>query len=122
MVIDRDLAASVRTALAGTDAVREVKMFGGIGFMLNGNLLAAASGRGLLVRVGNDRQRDALTREGARPMEMKGRTMEGYIYVDPAALNGCALEEWLQLAVSFVRTLPPKPLGPKPDRAKGKRK
>src|SRR5258708_3479329 len=122
MVIDRDLAASVRTALAGTDAIREVKMFGGIGFMLNGNLLAAASARGLLVRVGNDRQRHALTRPGARPMEMKGRTMQGYIYVDPPALNGRALQEWLQLAVAFVRTLPPKQPGPKPERAKGKRK
>ena len=51
MIIDRNLAASVRAALARTDAVREVKMFGGIGFMLNGNLFAAASKRGLLVRV-----------------------------------------------------------------------
>ena len=52
MALDQDLAASVRTALVGASAIREVKMFEGIGFMLNGNLVAAVSKRGLLVRVG----------------------------------------------------------------------
>jgi TfoX/Sxy family transcriptional regulator of competence genes len=122
MAFDQDLAANVRAALAGSGAVREVKMFGGIGFMLNGNLVAAASRRGLLLRVGKDGQRDALTRPGARPMEMRGRTMEGYIYVDPPALDDRALQAWLALAVAFVRTLPPKPSGAKPERTKGKRK
>jgi TfoX/Sxy family transcriptional regulator of competence genes len=87
MTFDDNLAASVRAALAGTGAVREVKMFGGIGFMLNGNMVAGASKRGLLLRVGKDRQGDALAQPGARPMVMRGRTMEGYIYVDPPALN-----------------------------------
>src|SRR5437016_630954 len=84
---DEELAASVRAALAGAGTIREVKMFGGIGFMLNGNLIAGASHRGLLVRVGKDRQREALAQPGARPMQMKGRTMEGYIYVDHPALD-----------------------------------
>src|SRR5262245_57288376 len=83
MAFDQDLAASVRTALVGAGAIREVKMFGGIGFMLNGNLVAAVSKRGLLVRVGKDHRRTALGQQGARPMVMRGRTMEGYIYVDP---------------------------------------
>jgi TfoX/Sxy family transcriptional regulator of competence genes len=95
-------------------------MFGGIGFMLNGNLVAAASRRGLLVRVGKDRQNDALAKPGARPMIMRGRTMEGYIYVDPPALNDRALRGWMKLAVGFVQTLPPKATGSKPKRAKGK--
>jgi len=83
MLTDQQLAESVRTALAGAGTVREVKMFGGIGFMLRGNLVAAASKRGLLVRVGRECQGDALARAGARPMVMRGRTMEDYIYVDP---------------------------------------
>lgn len=116
---DQDLAANVRAALAGAPAVREVKMFGGIGFMLNGNLMAAASKRGLLLRVGKDGQRDALARPGARPMEMRGRTMKGYIYVDPTALDDRALRAWLKLARAFVQTLPSKPPGPKPKRTKG---
>jgi TfoX/Sxy family transcriptional regulator of competence genes len=117
-----DLAAHVRAALAGMVTIREVRMFGGIGFMLNGNMLAAASKRGLLLRVGKELQPDALSRAGARPMEMRGRVMEGYVYVDPPALTGNAIQEWLQLALAFVQTLPPKASGAKPARTKGKRK
>jgi hypothetical protein len=83
-------------------------MFGGIGFMLNGNLVAAASRRGLLLRVGKDRQDEALTKSDARPMVMRGRTMEGYVYVDPPALNKQAVQKGLRLAVAHVQTLPPK--------------
>jgi len=119
---DEDLAARVRAALSRVGAVREVKMFGGVGFMLNGNLLTAASKRGLLLRVGKDRQSDALALPGARPMVMRGRTMEGYIYVDPPAPSDQALRKWLQLAAGFVKTLPRKPAGSKPKRTKGKRK
>ena len=90
-----------------TRRLHEVKMFGGIGFMLNGNMIAAASRRGLLVRVGKDRQRDALARPGARPMEMRGRVMEGYVYVDPDTLSETR-SPWLQLALDFVQSLPPK--------------
>jgi len=122
MLTDQQLAESVRTALAGAGTVREVKLFGGIGFMLRGNLVAAASKRGLLVRVGRERQGDALARAGARPMVMRGRTMEDYIYVDPPALTGRGVQAWLRLGLDFVRTLPPKSPGAKRTRAKGKRK
>ena len=121
MMDDEELAAIVRAALAGAGDIREVRMFGGIGFMLNGNLVAAASRRGLLLRVGKDRQAEALTRSGARPMVMRGRTMEGYIYADPPALNRQAIENWLRLAVAYVQTLPPKSEG-KPKQRKDKRK
>src|SRR6188472_4356108 len=80
---DLELADAIRSALAGVTPVSEVKMFGGIGFMLNGNLLVGASKRGLLLRVGKDRQSQALAKPGTRPMEMRGRLMEGYIFVDP---------------------------------------
>jgi len=122
MTVDDDLAAAVRAALSGAGTIREVKMFGGTGFMLNGNMIAALSKRGLLVRVGKDRQQDALGRPGARPMEMRGRTMEGYIYVDPPELTAGAVQAWLQLALAFVQTLPPKEAGSKPVRTKGKQK
>jgi hypothetical protein len=55
--------------------------------MLNGNLVAGASKRGLLLRVGKEGQAEALRLPGARPMEMRGRTMDGYVYVDPPALT-----------------------------------
>jgi TfoX/Sxy family transcriptional regulator of competence genes len=119
---DDDLAGRVRAALSDTRTIHEIKMFGGIGFMLNGNLLAGASKRGLLLRVGKDRQEDALARPGARPMEMRGRTMEGYVYIDPPALTDSALKTWLRMAVDFVRTLPRKATNAKPEKKKGKRK
>jgi hypothetical protein len=82
-------------------------MFGGIGFMLNGNLLVGASKRGLLVRVGKDRQSQALAKPGTRQMEMRGRPMDGYIYVDPP-IGPDAMRGWVDMATAFVRTLPPK--------------
>jgi hypothetical protein len=108
MAFDEKLAERMRAALAGAGIVREVRMFGGLCFMLNGNMVAGASKRGLLVRVGKDRQRDALARPGARPMEMTGRRMEGYVFVDPPPPDEAALAEWLALAVAFVSTLPAK--------------
>jgi len=122
VLTEQQLADSVRTALADAGSIREVKMFGGIGFMLNGNLVAAASKRGLLVRVGRERQGDALARAGARPMVMRGRTMEDYIYVDPPVLTGRGVKAWLRLGLDFVRTLPPNNSGAKRARTKGNRK
>jgi TfoX/Sxy family transcriptional regulator of competence genes len=120
MTMNDDLAEAVRAAWAGAGLVSEVKMFGGTGFMLNGNMVAALSKRGLLVRVGKDRQSEALMRPGARPMAMRGRMMEGYIYVDPPALTAAAVQAWLQLALAFVQTLPPKKTGAKPARKRAK--
>jgi TfoX/Sxy family transcriptional regulator of competence genes len=121
MADDQELATNVRAVLAGSGTIREVRMFGGIGFMLNGNLVAAASRRGLLLRVGKDHQDEALVQPGARPMVMRGRRMEGYVYVDPPALNKNAVENGLRLAVSYVQTLPRKGDG-KAKQRKGKRK
>jgi hypothetical protein len=104
---DLELAGAVRSALRGVKAVSEVKMFGGIGFMLNGNLLVGASKRGLLVRAGKDRQSQALAKPRTRQMEMRGRLMEGYIYVDPPIAPD-AVRGWVDMATAFVRTLPPK--------------
>jgi TfoX/Sxy family transcriptional regulator of competence genes len=108
MADDQELATNVRVVLAGSGAIREIRMFGGIGFMLDGNLVAAASRRGLLLRVGKNYQEEALVQLGARPMMMRGRRMEGWVYVDPPALNKSAIENGLRLAVSYVQTLPRK--------------
>ncbi len=121
-VNDKELAASVHAALLGAGTIREVKMFGGIGFMLNGNLIAGASKRGLLLRVGKDRLREALALPGARPMEMKGRTMEGYIYVDHPALHDRAVQACIRLALPHVLSLPPKAQPTKREGTKGTRK
>ncbi|MFM9842286.1 MAG: TfoX/Sxy family protein [Dongiaceae bacterium] len=116
-----DISAAVRAALTGTRALHEVKMFGGIGFMVNGNMVAAASRRGLLLRLGKDRQHEVLARPGTRPMEMRGRVMEGYVFVDPPALTDGDIETWIRPALAFVQTLPPKTSGAKAARRKGKK-
>ena len=116
------LAGAVRAALAGARAVSEIKMFGGIGFMLNGNMVAAVSKRGLLLRVGKEREAEALRRPGTRPMEMRDRKMDGYVYVDPAELTDGAVKEWIGFASAFVLTLPAKEAGTKRKRATPKPK
>jgi TfoX/Sxy family transcriptional regulator of competence genes len=120
MVVDEKLGTHVRAALADASPVREVKMFGGLGFMLNGNMIAAASGRGLLVRVGEQGAAEALARPGAAPMMMmNGRTMKGYVRID-AALDARSVKSWLRLARAFVDTLPAKKTAAKPRRRRSK--
>ncbi|HEX2732081.1 MAG TPA: TfoX/Sxy family protein [Polyangiaceae bacterium] len=106
MAIDEKVVTHVRAALADASHVREVKMFGGLGFMLNGNMVAASSDRGLLVRVGEVGLSEALSR-GAQQMVMRGRMLKDYVWVtDP--LNARNVKSWLRLARAFVETLPVK--------------
>ena len=88
----------------------EQKMFGGVCFMISGNMLVGASRRGLLVRVGRDAHGEAAALPHARPMEMGGRTMTGYVFVGPEGTASDAdLAAWVKRAEAFVDTLPPKP-------------
>jgi TfoX/Sxy family transcriptional regulator of competence genes len=119
---DIDILADRLRAALPAEGLSEQRMFGGIAFMLNGNMIAVSSRRGLLVRVGKDAYDDALARPGARSMEMGGRVMAGYVFVDPAGLSDATLRDWLQLALAFVRTLPPKPSEAKSKRTKRSRK
>lgn len=103
-----DLADRVRTTLANLP-MTEQKMFGGICFMLNGNMLVGASPRGLMVRVGKDAHDGVLSRPHARPMEQGGRSMAGYIVVgNDGVARDKDLKAWLDLAVEHVSTLPAK--------------
>jgi hypothetical protein len=117
-----DITPAVREALLSAGIAREVKMFSGIGFMLNGNLTSTASKRGVLMRVGKDRLDKALAQPGARPMIMRGRPMEGYVFVDSPDLTESAGKALLKLALAFVHTLPRKTPGAKSGRTKEKTK
>jgi TfoX/Sxy family transcriptional regulator of competence genes len=102
-----DLLDRVRAEMPKS-GVREQRMFGGVCFMLDGNMVAGVSPRGLLVRVGTEGHEAALARGSARSL-MAGREMKGYVIVDPESLAGRpALRSWLDLAFAFVQTLPPK--------------
>ena len=97
-------------------------MFGGVGFMLNGNMVVGTFRDALLARVGKERNAQALKLPGARAFEMRGRPVEGYVMVEQSSLGGDALNDWVRLAVSYVRTLPPKPSKPEPKVKKGGKK
>jgi TfoX/Sxy family transcriptional regulator of competence genes len=107
---DERLAERVRELLAGERGLSEQRMFGGLAFLIDGNLAVAASSQGgLLVRVGPDAFNDALARQGASPMEMRGRVMAGWVRVVPEVLGSKRqLESWVKRGVAFARTLPPK--------------
>lgn len=93
-------------ATAGTS---EIKMFGGVCFMLNGNMLVCAMRDGsLLARIGATAIEAALQEPGVSQMNMNGRTMKDYIVVAPSALDDASLGHWLAAASTFVEHLPAK--------------
>jgi len=105
---ERDLIARVRDAL-GARPVTEQKMFGGVCFMLAGNMLVCASPRGLMVRTGKDGYAAALARPHAAPMRQGTREMPGFVVVTQEGVASARdLEAWLARALAFVGTLPAK--------------
>jgi hypothetical protein len=110
MPYDVALAARIRAILAGEPALVEKKMFGGIGFMLGGNMACApmADGR-LLVRVAPESSDRLGTLAHAGLMEQKGKTMRGWVMVSPAGFAGDDdLRAWVAHGADYARSLPPK--------------
>jgi TfoX/Sxy family transcriptional regulator of competence genes len=110
MAYDEDLANRIRELVLSEDAVREQRMFGGLAFLINGNMSVAASGQGgLMVRV-DPAQTDALLRKPhARAFEMRGREMQGWLRVDAEGVRTKRqLETWVARGVGYARSLPPK--------------
>lgn len=105
-----DLAQRIRSLLSDTPQIAEIRMFGGLCFTLNGNMLCADSHTGqLLVRLNPADQQAALDQPGVSPMVMRGRPMAGYLYVAPSELEDeSALERWVAMAMTHVSTLPRK--------------
>lgn len=109
MAFNGYLADRVRIVLASEAGVSERRMFGGIAFMVRGNMCCGVVGNDLMVRVGPDRYQEALGQPHVRPMDFTGRPLRGIVYVSP---EGCrsdeALARWAALGVAFVATLPAK--------------
>ncbi len=110
MPYDEHLAERLRGLVAGEAGVSEQRMFGGLAFLINGNMAVAASGQGgLLVRVDPERSADLVRTTPAEPMEMRGRRMDGWLRVEADDVaEDDALAEWAGRGVGFARTLPPK--------------
>jgi TfoX/Sxy family transcriptional regulator of competence genes len=110
MAYDEDLAERIRSLVAGEPGLSELRMFGGLAFLIRGNMAVAASGQGgLMLRV-DPAQSDELVRTTpAYLLDMRGRGMPGWLRVDLEHLSGAdELAEWVKRGIRFARSLPPK--------------
>ena len=109
MAYDELLGICIRSAVGSLPGLEEKKMFGGVGFLVNGNMACGVHKDGLIVRVGPDKYAEALARPHTRVFDMTGRPMTGWIVVDPP---GCATENalkaWLELGLAYAMSLPGK--------------
>lgn len=109
MAYDQRLADRVRELVAGDD-VSESRMFGGLAFLVGGNMAVAASGRGgLMVRVAREDAEALLAGPHVEPVEMRGRTMRGWLRVAPEGVRTeRQLRSWVGRGVGYARSLPKK--------------
>ena len=109
MAYDEELAERIRR-LVGADLATEKKMFGGLAFLVGGNMAVAASGQGgLLVRVDPAESGTLVETTKARRMEMRGREMQGWLHVDADALSSeSEVARWVERGVAYARSLPSK--------------
>jgi len=109
MAFSESLARRIRDALAGTKGLVEKKMFGGVGFLLHGNLLVGVWKDSLIVRLSLDDGQMALAEEHVRPFDITGKAMKGWVLVEPDGIESDQqLAEWLRRAREFVKGLPRK--------------
>ena len=110
MAYDEDLADRIREVLVGESEVTEKRMFGGLAFLVGGNMAVAASGQGgLMVRVEPEDTDALLAKPHARPMEMRGREMQGWLRVDLEGVRTKRqLAPWVARGVAYARSLPSK--------------
>jgi hypothetical protein len=109
MAYDESLAQRVRRELAALEGVSERRMFGGLCFMLHGNMALGIDKERLMVRVGPKAYKAALQKPHARPMDMTGRPMKGFVVVPPEGVAACEeLQGWVGQEVDFALSLPPK--------------
>ena len=110
MAYDEHLANRIRELIASEDGYTEQKMFGGIGFMIDGHMAVGVSGEGgLMIHCSKEETEALLAKPGARPFEMRGREMKGSPRVDAESVSTKReLEPWVMESVAFARALPPK--------------
>ncbi len=110
MAYDEDLANRIRELIGGDSDVAEKRMFGGLAFLVGGNMSVAASGQGgLIVRVDPEETDALVAKPHAQPFEMRGRAMQGWLRVDDEGVRTKRqLEPWVKRGVAYARSLPAK--------------
>ncbi|MGC1272245.1 MAG: TfoX/Sxy family protein [Planctomycetaceae bacterium] len=116
MAYSESLAGRLRDVLAGRRGIVEKKMFGGVVFLLDGNMLVGVWKDSLIARLGPQPAADALTEPHVGVFDVTGRPMRNWVLIEPDGIEeDRALAKWVERAMNFVRTLPPK----SPDRTTG---
>lgn len=109
MAYDEGLAQRIREVLGEQTGLVEKKMFGGVGFMLHGNMACGVHKDALIVRIGPERYEEALARPHTRPFDITGRPMKGWVMVTSDGYESDdALKGWVQQGVDFALSLPAK--------------
>jgi TfoX/Sxy family transcriptional regulator of competence genes len=109
MAFNEALAARIRELLARRKNVEEKKMFGGVGFLLSGNMLVGVWKDSLIVRLGPDDGEEAMREPHVKAFDVTGKPMKGWLLVEPEGVAADdQLSAWIQRATTFVRTLPAK--------------
>jgi TfoX/Sxy family transcriptional regulator of competence genes len=110
MAYNEALADRIRELVAGEPGLTEQRMFGGLAFLVGGNMAVAASGQGgLMVRVEPEETEALLAKPHARPFEMRGREMQGWLRVDPEGVRTKRqLTPWVKRGIAYARSLPAK--------------
>ena len=109
MAYDEGLAHRIREVLADQSGLTEKKMFGGLAFMVQGNMACGISGDNMMVRISPDEMDSAVAQAHVRPFDMTGRPMKGWILVAPDGLEADEdLSVWVRRGVDFALTLPSK--------------
>jgi TfoX/Sxy family transcriptional regulator of competence genes len=110
MAYDQELADRVREHIEHEPGITEKRMFGGLAFLINGNMAVSASSKGgLLLRIDPAETESLLGEPRARPFEMRGREMNGWLHIDAnASMTETELEQWIARGVNYARSLPSK--------------
>jgi TfoX/Sxy family transcriptional regulator of competence genes len=109
MAYDENLANRIRAELGPIPGLVEKKMFGGTGFLVQGNMACGVHGNDLIVRVGPERYEQALATPYAKPFDMTGRPMSGWVVVTPAGFSGeDDLRAWVRQGLEYALSLPAK--------------
>ncbi|TLN17048.1 TfoX/Sxy family protein [bacterium] len=109
MAYDEKLAERIRLLLQDLALAEEKKMFGGVGFLVNGNMACGVNGARLIARLDPAEYEEALAKPHVRMFDMTGRPMKGWVMVEPAGVEWDAdLRKWLERSLHYVLSLPPK--------------
>ncbi len=121
MAYDEALANRIREALARETGVDEIKMMGGLCFMIGGHMALGIVGEELMIRVGPDGYEHALARGHTREKDFTGRSMKGFVFVEPAGIRTKrSLGSWVAPAAAFAKSLPLRPAKRSRGPARGK--